>query len=222
MVYNDYNEEFWFNICSIKKNTLLLQKFTTMNNQSKTNPWILLVIVAVCVPLGYGITTLFKGHDGEKIRQSEDAVQMQAPTVQTEPAEAASYEYTPSPMPEESAPSDDYTPQVTHSQQASASTPQRVQVEPQPERVQNEPQTEPVQRQSSTHAIGNYAEWTGAMKGGKPHGMGTMRFKAAHAIDGQRMAQAGDYITDAEYSNGELVYGTWHHKDGSVEEQIDN
>lgn len=193
-----------------------------MNNQSKTNPWILLVIVAVCMPLGYGITKLFKSLDGEKNRHSTDADQMQIPYMQVVPTEASSYEYVPSPTQVETVPSDDYALQVTNSQQPTVNTPQRMQSKPQPERVQNEPQTEAVQRQSSSHAIGNYAEWTGPMKGGKPHGMGTMRFKAAHAIDGQRMAQAGDYIADAEYSNGELVFGTWHHKDGSVEEQIEN
>ena len=193
-----------------------------MNNQSKTNPWILLVIVAVCMPLGYGITKLFKSPDGEKDRHSTDAVQMQAPSIQTVPTEVSSYEYAPSSTPEETVPSEDYTTQVDNNQQHTLNTPQSMRSEPQPQRVQNEPQANLVQRQSSPHAIGNYAEWTGAMKGGKPHGMGTMRFKAAHAIDGQRMAQAGDYITDAEYSNGELLFGTWHHKDGSVEEQIEN
>lgn len=79
---------------------------------------------------------------------------------------------------------------------------------------------EQVQRPKSS-SVGNYAVWTGDTKKGKPHGNGTMTFKEAHSIDGQRMAQAGDYIENAYYENGELKYGTWCHQDGAIVEQID-
>lgn len=70
-------------------------------------------------------------------------------------------------------------------------------------------------------SIGNYAVWTGSTKKGKPHGNGKMTFNEAHSIDNQRMAQAGDYIENAYYEDGELIYGTWCHQDGSIVEQID-
>ena len=40
-----------------------------------------------------------------------------------------------------------------------------------------------------------YATWTGGLLNGKPHGNGTMKFHASHAVSGCYMTpQAGDYI----------------------------
>lgn len=72
-----------------------------------------------------------------------------------------------------------------------------------------------------TIRVGDYAEWTGEVKNGKPHGDGTMRFTAAHPIDSRdekgREAQPGDYIEYAHYVDGHLDYGTWVKQDGSKE-----
>ena len=40
-----------------------------------------------------------------------------------------------------------------------------------------------------------YATWTGGLLNGKPHGNGTMKFHASHAVNGCYMTpQTGDYI----------------------------
>ena len=54
-----------------------------------------------------------------------------------------------------------------------------------------------------------YATWKGGIKGGKPHGKGTMTFTKSHSIDGcQEQALPGDYIIgyceDGILTNGAL------------------
>lgn len=72
---------------------------------------------------------------------------------------------------------------------------------------------------NGTHSLG-YATWSGAMRGGKPHGNGTMTYKSSHLIDSRdpkgRTAQAGEYVI-GEWDNGKLVQGRWFKSDGSKE-----
>lgn len=195
-----------------------------MNSQSKLNPWVLIAIVVIFVPLGYGITTLLKGSGSEKAALSAPAApakQSAAVPVEASPVVAEEPVATPRPVEEEPVSATPVPQPAQPSQTTQSHQPSQATQSPQPSQT-TQPSQKPQSSQSSAHAVGSYAEWTGPMRNGKPHGTGIMRFKTAHAIDASRMAQAGDYISDAEYRNGELVYGTWHHKDGSVEEQIDN
>lgn len=72
---------------------------------------------------------------------------------------------------------------------------------------------------SSTKNLG-YATWTGGIKNGQPHGMGTMTYSTSHTIDPRdakgRVAQPGEYIV-GEWDNGHLVQGRWFKKDGTKE-----
>lgn len=68
-----------------------------------------------------------------------------------------------------------------------------------------------------------YGKYTGAVKGGKPHGIGTMRYSSSHLIDSRdpkgRVAEAGDYVT-GEWNEGRLVQGRWFGSDGNVKGSI--
>ena len=106
-----------------------------------------------------------------------------------------------------------------------------VEVEPQPEEKVEEKHvkktSEPkpkkdagtVHQSSGTHQLG-YATWNGTMRGGKPHGNGTMTYRTSHLIDSRdpkgRTARSGEYVI-GEWDNGNLVQGRWFKNDGSKE-----
>lgn len=64
-----------------------------------------------------------------------------------------------------------------------------------------------------------YAQWKGPVKNKKPHGQGVMTFKQSHSIDGDRIAEPGDYIS-GEYYEGHLVMGNWYGHSGAKKEFI--
>lgn len=80
----------------------------------------------------------------------------------------------------------------------------------------------PTSSASASKNLG-YATWTGGMKNGQPHGMGTMTYSTSHTIDPRdakgRVAQPGEYIV-GEWDNGHLVQGRWFKKDGTKEAVI--
>lgn len=68
-------------------------------------------------------------------------------------------------------------------------------------------------------SISNGAVFTGALKGGVPHGQGRLTFKRTQQIDAHdeksRTANRDDYII-GEWYNGHLVFGTLYNKKGMV------
>lgn len=72
---------------------------------------------------------------------------------------------------------------------------------------------------NSSNNLG-YGTWTGNLRNGQPHGMGTMTYSTSHTIDSRdsrgRVAQPGEYIV-GEWDNGHLVQGRWFKKDGTKE-----
>lgn len=80
----------------------------------------------------------------------------------------------------------------------------------------------PVQPQTPAPAVTNgtlsfpYGSYTGEIKGGKPHGRGTVHFTSSHTIEHTSVqAAAGDYMTGS-YSNGELITGKLYNADGEL------
>lgn len=75
---------------------------------------------------------------------------------------------------------------------------------------------------TSTKNLG-YGTWTGGLKNGQPHGMGTLTYSTSHTIDSRdskgRVAQPGEYIV-GEWDNGHLVQGRWFKNDGTKEAVI--
>ena len=65
--------------------------------------------------------------------------------------------------------------------------------------------------------------YTGELKNGQPHGMGTIRYNSHTLIDSRdpknRYAEAGHYIT-GEFYNGRLVQGKWFDKNNNQLETI--
>ncbi len=79
----------------------------------------------------------------------------------------------------------------------------------------------PVDKTSGTIAVTG-GSYTGELKGGKPHGMGTIKYSSSTLIDSrdakQRRAEAGQYIT-GEFYNGRLVQGKLY---DSSDNQLEN
>lgn len=80
----------------------------------------------------------------------------------------------------------------------------------------------PAQPQTPAPAVTNgtlsfpYGSYTGEIKGGKPHGRGTVRFTSSHTIEHTSVqASAGDYM-NGSYSNGELITGKLYNADGEL------
>ena len=80
----------------------------------------------------------------------------------------------------------------------------------------------PVTSSPSSKNLG-YGTWTGGLKNGQPHGVGTLTYSTSHTIDPRdtkgRVAQPGEYIV-GEWDNGHLVQGRWFKKDGTKEAVI--
>lgn len=93
-----------------------------------------------------------------------------------------------------------------------------------PKKKVKEKDPKPVSPPSGSNSVNmGYGKYTGAVKGGKPHGIGTMRYSSSHLIDSRdpkgRVAEAGDYVT-GEWNEGRLVQGRWFGSDGNVKGSI--
>lgn len=101
-----------------------------------------------------------------------------------------------------------------------------VEPEPEPEIADEEPEpaqkpTTPVKTSGTVSVTGG--SYTGELKDGKPHGMGTIKYNSSTLIDSrdakQRRAEAGQYIT-GEFHNGRLVQGKLYDKNNNQLENI--
>lgn len=75
-------------------------------------------------------------------------------------------------------------------------------------------------QQMSSIKLG-YGTWYGASKNGKPHGKGKVIFSSAHKVDRHSdvIANPGDYF-EADYENGQLVYGSLFDSTGNKKNTI--
>lgn len=94
--------------------------------------------------------------------------------------------------------------------------------EPEPEKPEPaQKPTTPVKTSGTVSVTGG--SYTGELKDGKPHGMGTIKYNSSTLIDSrdakQRRAEAGQYIT-GEFYNGRLVQGKLYDKSDNQLENI--
>lgn len=83
------------------------------------------------------------------------------------------------------------------------------------------PPPPPVVNGYGTYNFG-YAKYEGQLKNGKPHGAGTLTYTTSHKIFPSKdyVASPGDIIENAQFGNGVLRSGNWHH--AGTEEWIKN
>ena len=86
-----------------------------------------------------------------------------------------------------------------------------------------QPAAQPASKPAQTSNKLDYGQWSGAWKGGKPNGVGTMRYTKSHLIDSRdpqhRTAEKGDYII-GEFVDGKLVQGVWYDSANNVKGSI--